>query len=59
MHMLVALLKEILHVSQPDMLDAHKTEDLSQYERYSGDPKDILTLHAKTEINIIMLLINA
>ena len=32
---------------------------LSQYERYSGDPKDILTFHAKTEINIILCLLNA
>ena len=41
------------------MLDAYKTKDLSQYEGHSGDPKGILTLHAKTEINIIMFLLNA
>ena len=58
-HMLEALLKEMLEAYQSDTLDAYQTKGLSQYERYSGDPKDILTFHAKTEINIIMCLLSA
>jgi hypothetical protein len=56
--MLEALFKEMLEAYQRDTLDAYKTKDLSQYERYYGDPKDIFTFHEKTETIIIMCLIN-
>ena len=36
-----------------------KTKGLSQYEGYYGDPKNLLTCHAKTEIFIILCLLNA
>ena len=36
-----------------------KTKGLSQYERYFGEPQDILTFHAKTEIITILCLLNA
>ena len=58
-HMLEALLKEMLEAYQLDKLYAYKKNVLSQYERYSGDRSDILLLHAKTEIIIILCLLIA
>ena len=60
-HMLEALLKEMLEASLITRicLMHTTTKGLSRFERYFGDPKDILTFHEKTEIIIILCLLNA